>query len=223
LPRPTNERYLAADGIKRCTVCELVRPVEEFYKRSTSKDGYRNDCRACVSNRGREWYENNADRAREYSRNWIKDNPERAAQNRKEWYERSGREQQRIKYATMTAEEREQYNADRRADRAANPARYQRYDIDRKMRRHGCTGADYDALLTAQGGGCAICGGAPAGRAGAAAGRFHIDHDHVTGALRGLLCHYCNTGLGSLFDDVERLQKAISYLQAPPASRLDPQ
>lgn len=42
---------------------------------------------------------------------------------------------------------------------------------------------------------------------------LHVDHCHVTGVFRGLLCHSCNTGLGSLRDSVEILTKAIQYLQ----------
>ncbi len=40
-----------------------------------------------------------------------------------------------------------------------------------------------------------------------------LDHDHRTGKFRGILCHHCNTGLGHFFDDVEKLQAAIVYLQ----------
>ena len=40
-----------------------------------------------------------------------------------------------------------------------------------------------------------------------------IDHDHRTGKIRQLLCHYCNCGLGSFEDNVERLNKAVEYLK----------
>lgn len=49
---------------------------------------------------------------------------------------------------------------------------------------------------------CAICGG-PA---------EHIDHDHETGAIRGVLCLNCNAVLGHAHDDVNVLAKAIAYL-----------
>ena len=39
-----------------------------------------------------------------------------------------------------------------------------------------------------------------------------IDHDHKTGKIRGLLCHYCNSGLGLLGDTIERVTNTIEYL-----------
>ena len=62
----------------------------------------------------------------------------------------------------------------------------------RKPRRApqlGVTDDEYARRLVAQGGGCAICGAAPKTR------RLHVDHDHATGAVRGLLCHRCNRAL----------------------------
>lgn len=40
----------------------------------------------------------------------------------------------------------------------------------------------------------------------------HVDHCHQTGAVRGLLCQNCNTGIGMLKDSPERLRKALDYL-----------
>jgi hypothetical protein len=71
---------------------------------------------------------------------------------------------------------------------------------------YGMTAEDYAGLLEAQGNACAICGGEWTN------GRPHVDHDHKTGKVRGLLCGPCNTGIGHLKDDPARLAAAITYL-----------
>lgn len=77
--------------------------------------------------------------------------------------------------------------------------------------------AEYQRLLTLQGGGCAICGRCPRTK------RLAVDHDHATGRVRGLLCpgeDGCNVRLlGYVRDNVAILQAAIDYLTNPPANR----
>jgi hypothetical protein len=70
----------------------------------------------------------------------------------------------------------------------------------------GVTDAEYERLLAAQGGGCAICDHPPRTR------RLHVDHDHKTGEVRGLLCHRCNRLLAS-WVTWEWLLIAASYLR----------
>jgi hypothetical protein len=73
---------------------------------------------------------------------------------------------------------------------------------------------DHAALVELQGGVCAICGGK---RTYA----LNVDHDHATGAVRGLLCRADNKLLAIVRDDIERLQAAVEYLRQPPAAVLD--
>lgn len=65
----------------------------------------------------------------------------------------------------------------------------------------------YDELEIKQNKLCAICNKITIG-----VGRLHLDHDHKTGKVRGLLCSNCNTSLGGFMDDVELLKKAIEYI-----------
>lgn len=91
------------------------------------------------------------------------------------------------------------------------------------LRQYGMTRADYESLLARQGGVCAICkssdprsGGGVGKQAGTSRkwGTFHVDHDHVSGKVRGLLCLNCNAGIGQLGDSLERVRAAAAYLEA---------
>ena len=77
-----------------------------------------------------------------------------------------------------------------------------------RQRRHGVSDAEYEARLEQQGYGCGICHTDEWGPNGP-----HTDHDHRTGKVRGILCHECNTGIGLLGDDPERLRAAADYIE----------
>ncbi len=59
-------------------------------------------------------------------------------------------------------------------------------------------------MIERQGGVCAICRQKPAA---------HVDHNHRTGKVRGVLCFGCNGGLGQFQDNVESIRRAIEYIQ----------
>lgn len=105
------------------------------------------------------------------------------------------------------AANKDEVNRKRKIERAADPEKA--WGIMIKS-RYGVTSEQYHEVLEAQGGGCGICGRPTADRKGQ--NRLHVDHDHLSGNFRGLLCARCNTALGKFDDDVDTLQKAISYL-----------
>lgn len=85
-------------------------------------------------------------------------------------------------------------------------------EILRRKERHikrtyGLTLADFETMLANQGGGCAICASADHGGKS-----WHVDHDHETGAVRGILCHGCNHALGGARDNPDVLIAAAKYL-----------
>lgn len=88
--------------------------------------------------------------------------------------------------------------------REAEPYRFQVL-----RRKYGLSPQDYTKLLEAQGGKCAICGRADPGRGK----EWPVDHDHNTGAVRGLLCWKCNSALGMLRDSPELCEAAARYLR----------
>lgn len=77
-----------------------------------------------------------------------------------------------------------------------------------RMRVYGLGNVDVDKMITNQNGKCLICKNefkdknAP-----------HLDHNHKTGLVRGMLCTRCNTGLGLFKDDIQNLENAIAYLK----------
>jgi hypothetical protein len=100
-----------------------------------------------------------------------------------------------------------------------------RYSADGMRRqqilyRYGLTWEAYTGLHSSQGGACAICAEPITLEINDRLKSAHIDHDHESGVVRGLLCHYCNTGLGYMRDDEERLARAIGYLAGAKARPL---
>jgi len=85
----------------------------------------------------------------------------------------------------------------------------------RLRRLYGITIEDYEALLARQDGRCAICrADQPGGTQPEDRVSWHVDHDHATGAVRGLLCNRCNRAVGLLRDDPEVCRRAAGYLES---------
>lgn len=92
---------------------------------------------------------------------------------------------------------------------AAAAARYQKnrdhIRLNARARKFGVT---VQWIKENEAGGCAICGCTePTGKG------WHIDHDHVTGAARAILCHHCNVAIGNLRDDPDLIVKAAEYVR----------
>lgn len=91
-----------------------------------------------------------------------------------------------------------------------NKNRIKEWDL---KRHYGLNIKGYNKLLKQQGGVCAICRNKEISKQNKKIKFLSVDHDHITGKNRGLLCKNCNTAIGSLSDDVLILQKAIEYLK----------
>lgn len=94
--------------------------------------------------------------------------------------------------------------------------RHKNWDTKEKQKNRALKNAfnlsleEYNKILQEQDYKCAICGSiTPKGK-----GSFHVDHCHASGMIRGLLCHYCNVGLGNFRDNIELLDKAKKYLKS---------
>lgn len=109
--------------------------------------------------------------------------------------------------------------AAQKAERKRNPLGVRNREFRRK---YGISLAEKEERLARQGGRCEACRtAAPKGRYG----NWCMDHNHKTGALRGVLCSPCNTVLGMCEEDPERLSGLIKYLEkynaAPPVPKTE--
>lgn len=79
-----------------------------------------------------------------------------------------------------------------------------------QLAQYGITPEDYARMLAEQDDACAVC------RMPQRPGRIrnlHVDHDHVTGRVRGLLCHNCNVAAGQMQDDPALVDALAAYLR----------
>lgn len=144
----------------------------------------RRDCKECFNAYHRAWCAANKDKVVRHARRKAKKPYAIAVQNRSK--------------------------AKAKAWRKTNPEEAHAEDFrGRLWRTYKLTVDDYAALHVAHSELCAICR-QPATES--KAGKLAIDHDHVTGEVRGLLCHYCNMGIGNFNDDRKLLTDAIHYL-----------
>lgn len=95
-----------------------------------------------------------------------------------------------------------------RAHRRSKDPKYVRSRRCQNLRKkYGITADQYDEMLAAQGGGCAICTRKPG------KGPLHVDHCHDTGAVRGILCHQCNWYLGTIEASEQVRDNFLNYLK----------
>jgi len=79
------------------------------------------------------------------------------------------------------------------------------------MKRYGITEEQRDRMVEVAGGCCEICGRTDA---------LVVDHDHASGALRGILCRVCNLAIGNLGDTADSVKRAYEYLQQAELGRV---
>lgn len=180
---------------KTCKKCGELRLFAEFHKDKHQSDGLTTQCKSCRRIKALEWRNANIDQARKNCREWEKKNQLHVATRMRQY---------RAEFPSRT--------------RATSSRSYQKHRIKRLHQRReyvfGVTATEYQEMLDIQEGRCAICGDKEKSRTNG--GRddraFFIDHDHTTGLIRGLLCHFCNAGLGFFRDRVDILDSAIDYL-----------
>lgn len=190
---------------KRCRDCGEMKQVAEFWRRKKSPDGLALYCKACFSLRN----------ARAYR--------DRQAQvgKRARPYRRYSAVPEGMKYCSGCAMVKpvaefgsNRANKSGRADYCRPCHNAIMAEGKRRLHgsqrsyllklRYGITEEQVEERLARQGGICLICLSAKA---------VHVDHDHRTGVIRGLLCFSCNGALGQFADDPRRMRMAAAYLE----------
>lgn len=179
---------------KRCPRCQRFLAETAFSPSKRRKNG--THCRDCQA----DYYRSPEQKAKSAAR---------AA--KPEYKERQARYRSKPEYKARKAA----YDADpdNRAKATAyrSTLEYKEQRADTELRRlYGLTLAQKLATIEAQSGCCALCG-KPFGTTGQR--RPHIDHDHTTGVVRGIIHGGCNTALGLMGDDLASVLKAAEYLK----------
>lgn len=135
----------------------------------------------------------------------------------KKYYSSSVRKQiyaarRRLRYGRELKEMKAQYyqNNKGRIKEYYQTKGYLSHKFAKLKYKYGISKEEYISLYNLQEGKCAIC------KCGIdILGKYtHLDHNHSTGVIRGLLCHSCNVGIGFL-KSVAYLEEAVKYLQKP--------
>jgi len=194
-----------------CTKCREVKPLDEFSAAPRGKYGRKASCKACDAARHARLHPPKP-RVSKPRREPL---PGEALKRcTKCGVEKTIDEFSLARKATATTNDIYKSSCKRCAsERAmewyrANPGRTtenkRRFNLEKL---YGLTVQQYNDMLEAQHGACAICGQTENGKF-----RFSVDHDHENGKVRGLLCNRCNRAIGLFGDDLSVMRRAISYL-----------
>lgn len=179
--------------MKTCRRCREPKPTEEFRRQSRSRDGLHSWCKPCVRA-----YDRESKRLRYEKKRPVVAVGSKHCMRCREVLPVSA-------FGPNRARDDGLQEYCRPCKRSYANALYAR-TRGQSLYRYGMTVEDYDRMLAEQEGRCAACGDVPTKR-------LHVDHDHSTGQVRGLLCGECNLGIGKFKDDPERLESAARYLR----------
>lgn len=205
---------------KQCFACKTVKETSEFYASPQTKDGLMTYCKECHKAKMKEGRDRKADTnipvllppgSMKMCRHCLVELPMEA-------FGVNSRTSDGLQNACkpcankMVAESRARNpERHRKASRRWNAANGDQVHDAYLNRTYGIDHAEYERMFDAQGGRCAIC---KSSDPGPRTKRFHVDHCHDTGKVRGLLCSRCNTGIGQLKHDQARLLAAQEYLKS---------
>jgi hypothetical protein len=187
--------FEGAPIVRACRNCGQLKPLIDFQPDARARSGYGNSCLSCYANRSSQ------------SRTKFVDNREitvpaghrhcPGCSEIKPLAEFPRNERGPAGFGTYC---KPCHNARGRASKERHGGT-RNYHLKRRYR---IGEQEFQGILLAQCGVCGIC---------KAPNLEHVDHDHVTGQVRGILCLSCNGGLGHFKDNIATMRKAINYLE----------
>lgn len=179
--------------MRTCTKCKKTFPAskEHFYSQKGSRDGLTPRCKSCVNE------DNKA-----YERKKREEDPVA-------WKKKENARQQAWYHKNI--DRSRAYARKQAAKERADPDKRARINMRGRASSIGFTCEEFEAMLTAQGGACAICFTTEPSQHTGSRG-WNLDHCHRTRKVRFILCGPCNRGLGAFRDDPARMRRAADLL-----------
>lgn len=184
--------------MKTCSCCKIQKEDFEFGKSSRFKDNLRGQCKECEKNYRKKVRE----KTKDYHKKYDIDNKERIKGRKKNYY-LLNKKKINNRNSDWYFKNKEELNKHRKSKYNKNTARNYALKIN-----FGITLEDYNKIFEDQNGKCKICGK----HQSELTLSLNVDHCHITGKIRGLLCGNCNKALGLFKDNTKSLKNAINYL-----------
>ena len=187
---------------KRCSKCEIVKPIEQFsrQRQPNGREGRRSQCKACIKVSSAAYLQANSEKKKTYQSTYSQESREKI--------NACYRERDRVRKANDPEYRVRKQESSKKA-KACNPEKYRKLGRKGLLKRYNLTVQEYEQMYQAQNGLCAVCGNPQV-----TGKQLSVDHDHVTGLVRGLLCVRCNYGIGYFQENISFLENAIAYLHA---------
>lgn len=200
---------------KTCSKCKEEKSESDFYLSSKATDRLQSWCKECAKKNSLEWEKVHLEKRKaakcKTGKVWEVKNRKRRKAQAKQWKllnPEKVKAQKRRSYPRYYAKNNDLIKARRRKAyrKIKNSKKWKKHRREKHLlQAYGLTLVKIQAMHKKQRGKCAICR--------KRLKKFHVDHCHRSGKVRGLLCLKCNFGIGMFFDCVKNLGSAIKYLR----------
>jgi len=200
---------------RRCNICLVWLPHDKFGKDKHDPIGVYSKCKLCCSAKGKREYKQGHGKKVKEKRKAVE-----AKYGKLISYTGDCKTTVTHKYCPDCKQWKLHSNFHKKVSDAAGISGTCKSCAKKKSRGHylkssyNLTIKEYETLLLSQNRKRAICGSLDARtKHKDRTQKLFVDHDHITGEVRGLLCHFCNIAIGMLQDDPKLLERAAKYLR----------